>query len=800
MSIQSHNLSIIAVRILPNCREYIRKCLKEEIFYYLNTNYEISNDGDTVRPREGYVENICDDFFNLDGENKSPNISISAIVGKNGDGKSSLIEVIIRVVNNFACITDLNPYDHLLWIEGLAAEIYYKMDNHLYRVVAERKEKTALYQYEWAEEEKAYVHPKIIEKDDTFKSFFYTLVANYSLYAYNTEEFDEVCIPPKDLSENVWENHWLHRVFHKNDAYQTPINLHPFRIKGNLDVNKERRLSRQRLLTVVAKTFRKTKDDEVEKYTSDFNINGKKPVKLELYDTGYSKFHSQTIKKYLKDNKEQGLFENIQRALNVIGMGVISPAQMLQTNWENRAIEALNALYDKCIKGHEEFFQLAYEFLDKEHLSKESESIGNLYEELRRSRDKLAYALIEEQFQPKEKKWGVLSELSLLQVQRLILVREVCNYWKKGFSTQNGLVKIEVDAKTLFKPFNSLIAEEKAKHYLIYKTISIFETYDVYKQIGINKSILHFLLKIVEKNGEIYPIERLFNRLKEDWEIDSHYTLKIRQSYRYLTDPEGLQKLYALDDNGQLPIRFLDMRPEMKKALSDMEMLPPPIFEWELFFHVDNSKTGISLTSFSSGEKQKTFFIAAILYHLQNLCKVGHKLMKYAAVNLIFEEIELYFHPEWQRTLIFDLMKAIRTAYIPKITSINMIFVTHSPYILSDIPKSNVLFLKEGRPNYDMQENTFGANINSLLKNGFFLPSLPMGEFAYRKINTLFEKLHTGNFDNVDLDQIYAQIMTVGEPAIRMQLMTLFAPYNILRRTSEDTIEKLRNFLSKSQT
>ncbi|MDE5757927.1 MAG: hypothetical protein K2H85_04870, partial [Allobaculum sp.] len=99
---------------------------------------------------------------------------------------------------------------------------------------------------------------------------------------------------------------------------------------------------------------------------------------------------------------------------------------------------------------------------------------------------------------------------------------------------------------------------------------------------------------------------------------------------------------------------------------------------------------------------------------------------------------------------------------------------------------------------YEMQENTFGANINSLLKNGFFLPSLPMGEFAYRKINKLFEKLHSGDFNPKDIDQLYAQIMTIGEPAIRMQLMTLFAPYNILRRTDDDTIDKLRKFLSES--
>ena len=101
----SSNLSIIAVRILPPCRDNIRKCLKENVFYYLNTNFDISEDGYTIRQREKYLEAINDNFFNQEEifyddklnsysnrkeKKTTPNISVSAIVGKNGDGKSSL--------------------------------------------------------------------------------------------------------------------------------------------------------------------------------------------------------------------------------------------------------------------------------------------------------------------------------------------------------------------------------------------------------------------------------------------------------------------------------------------------------------------------------------------------------------------------------------------------------------------------------------------------------------------------------------------------------------------------------------
>ena len=76
-----------------------------------------------------------------------------------------------------------------------------------------------------------------------------------------------------------------------------------------------------------------------------------------------------------------------------------------------------------------------------------------------------------------------------------------------------------------------------------------------------------------------------------------------------------------------------------------------------------------------------------------------------------------------------------------------------------------------------MQEDTFGANIHGLLRNGFFLPSLPIGEFAFEKINTLFEIMNRFKIDRNDKEmaaEIYSYIMRVGEPYLREQLMSLY--------------------------
>jgi hypothetical protein len=60
--------------------------------------------------------------------------------------------------------------------------------------------------------------------------------------------------------------------------------------------------------------------------------------------------------------------------------------------------------------------------------------------------------------------------------------------------------------------------------------------------------------------------------------------------------------------------------------------------------------------------------------------------------------------------------------------------VTHSPFILSDIPESNVLSL--GTKDGHTPSSTFGANIYDLLQDSFFLDS-DIGELAYSKINEL---------------------------------------------------------------
>jgi hypothetical protein len=76
---------------------------------------------------------------------------------------------------------------------------------------------------------------------------------------------------------------------------------------------------------------------------------------------------------------------------------------------------------------------------------------------------------------------------------------------------------------------------------------------------------------------------------------------------------------------------------------------------------------------------------------------------------------------------------------------VNITFITHSPFILSDIPSKNALHIEDGKPDSFIgtsgYNETFGANIHELLDNDFFLKNGFMGEFAKSKINNTIRYL-----------------------------------------------------------
>lgn len=95
-------LRLIAIRPLGGCKDYVLKCLHVGETYYFCNLFDIAEDGNIVRRTEKDIVAV-ENLYQING---SPTkLMITAIVGKNGDGKSSIVELMMRLINNYAVST-----------------------------------------------------------------------------------------------------------------------------------------------------------------------------------------------------------------------------------------------------------------------------------------------------------------------------------------------------------------------------------------------------------------------------------------------------------------------------------------------------------------------------------------------------------------------------------------------------------------------------------------------------------------------------------------------------------------------
>lgn len=347
------------------------------------------------------------------------------------------------------------------------------------------------------------------------------------------------------------------------------------------------------------------------------------------------------------------------------------------------------------------------------------------------------------------------------------------------------------------------------------------------------EELLNYIVAKIDRIEEKYPFlgelnyssndlgaedrnRRFYENLKNE---KSHITFKIWQSLNFIVKHVDHPKSIWQNTGEKQVFTKQELMGWInlgKDELSDlMNHLPPPIFDIDFILTKDN-KAEIKFSDLSSGEQQMVHSVQSMTYHLNNIesvhkAKDGNRVA-YKNVNIILDEIELYFHPAWQQRYVDELLEGIKRLNLQHIKAINILFSTHSPFILSDLPKSNILYLKADKEGENKEkakqrlreaqtQATFGANIHDLLSHSFYMNEGFMGAVAKEKIKSLIKFLSPveetkkkGKKGQGTKKQIaywsetksYSFIMQIGEPMLRDSLLDLH--YKKFVSNSEDDV------------
>ena len=158
----------------------------------------------------------------------------------------------------------------------------------------------------------------------------------------------------------------------------------------------------------------------------------------------------------------------------------------------------------------------------------------------------------------------------------------------------------------------------------------------------------------------------------------------------------------------------------------------------------------------------------AILNLLSSINKCNLNSDKNDNLILFIDEGDLYLHPQWQKQFLYILIKALEE--LLQFKKVYILLTTHSPFLVSDLPKENILFLNSVKDTDYNIENTFAANINELLATKFFIQDGLIGKFAKEKVNNLYnEIINEFNFNKINYYNDAIDI--IGEPLVKVELI-----------------------------
>ena len=163
-----------------------------------------------------------------------------------------------------------------------------------------------------------------------------------------------------------------------------------------------------------------------------------------------------------------------------------------------------------------------------------------------------------------------------------------------------------------------------------------------------------------------------------------------------------------------------------------------------------NTKEKANILSLSAGNRIMLGVVGDIV---QRCCvlnrNAGKDILTKTSGIVMIDEIELHLHPSWQQQILPTLQKIF-----PKI---QFIVTTHSPQVVSSIPKECVRIIDNGAvTNIDIQ--TQGVEVGDILEGIFGTFPTPFNLEIVQKLNRLDAMVSEGLYDTDEWKKLYQEL------------------------------------------
>ena len=319
-----------------------------------------------------------------------------------------------------------------------------------------------------------------------------------------------------------------------------------------------------------------------------------------------------------------------------------------------------------------------------------------------------------------------------------------------------------------------------------------FENINLKNSKGLIELISATYERIVNTGG--IKTEMLKEKMLKDIEGLNDIYLLYNFIREFLSDRDKATLIFSVDNKTNVlqAETFFSLYTKVVRYFSNIPGINPDFME---------VKTDVNL---SFGEKCLLNLYATIF----GFTKSNDSSRKRENYILILDEADLGYHPMWKKKFVGTINKTLPIIFSEltpmiyraniweknpdiQVPNLQVIFTTHDPLSLSDMPNKNVVYLKRSEGVTEVLEiddivrpsKTFGANITDLLADSFFIHEGLIGDFSKTKIEETITwinnnaKVADRNAENFGKELLYHKkiISIIDESIVKIKLSEMIS-------------------------